>query len=107
MTDKGLINNDKPWFLSYTYQDLKTFWPEFRWLKTQCHPSTIQFSSNDAIYVNLNDLRERHTKVYCTRMDNGFLKGYCGQIEFRWSIVKQENDGLVSLRDSDTIQIKR
>lgn len=107
MTDKGLINNDKPWFLSYTYQDLKAFWPKFRWLKTQCLPSETGFMSEDAIRVNFNDLRERHSKVYTTRMNNGFLNGYCGQIEFRWSILKNGNEGLVSIRQSDIIQIKK
>ena len=107
MTDDGLINNDKPWFLSYTYQDLKTFWPEFRWLKTQCLPSETGFLSDEAIKVNFNDLRERHTKVYYTRMRNDFMNGFCGQIEFTWSVLKQGNDGFISIRQADIIQLRK
>jgi hypothetical protein len=102
MTDKGLINNDNPWFLSYTYQDLKTFWPEFRWLKSCTYPSQV-LPEGDPIKVNINDLRERHTKVYATRMDNGFLKGYCGQIYFEWLIHDHNNDTMSRNRDHMTI----
>lgn len=104
MTQDGkLIDNDNPWFLSYTYQDMKTFWPEFRWLRTQCLPS--ETTCSEYIKINLNDLRERHAKVYTTRMNNDFKKGYCGQIEFEWRILDESTNK--KTRDYDQIIINK
>ncbi len=105
MTPDGkLVDNSIPWYLSYTYQDMKTFWPEFRWLSTQCHPSE-NYSGDDLLKVNFNDLRERHAKVYTTKMDSPFKKGYNDRIEFRWSIENEITHTMT--RDRDQIIVRK
>jgi hypothetical protein len=96
--EEGVIDNAKPWYLSYTYQDLIGLWPGFRWLRTHTLPSHA-FEGDDPIKVNLNDLRERHTKVYTTRMKNAFKNGYCGQIYFEWLIHNHKTDQMSRNRD--------
>ena len=104
MTPDGkLVDNAIPWYLSYTYQDMKNFWPDFHWLSTQCQPSTSQCS--EILRVNFNDLRERHAKVYTTKMDSPFMKGYCGQLEFTWGIGNEKTNTIA--RDSDHIFIRK
>ena len=105
MTPDGkLVDNANPWYLSYTYQDLMGLWPGFRWLRTHTLPSHA-FHGDDPIKVNLNDLRERHTKVYTTRMKNAFKNGYCGQIYFEWLIYNHKTDQMS--RDRDYIVITK
>ena len=104
MTPDGkLVDNSKPWYLSYTYQDMKTFWPEFRWLSTQCLPS--ENYGGKEIKLNLNDLRERHAKVYTTKMDSPFKKGYNDRIEFMWLIYNDKTEKLI--RDRDHIIVRK
>ena len=105
MTPDGkLVDNSIPWYLSYTYQDMKTFWPDFRWLSTQCHPSE-NYSGDDYLKVNFNDLRERHAKVYTTKMDSPLKKGYNDRIEFSWGIDNEKTNTIA--RDSDHIIVRK
>ena len=104
MTPDGkLVDNTIPWYLSYTYHDMKTFWPDFHWLSTQCLPS--ENYGGKEIKLNLNDLRERHAKVYTTKMDSPFKKGYNDRIEFMWLIYNDKTQKLI--RDRDHIIIKK
>ena len=105
MTPDGkLVDNTIPWYLSYTYQDMKTFWPDFRWLKTQCLPSE-NFSEDKMLRVNFNDLRERHAKVYTTKMDSPFKKGYNDRIEITWGIDNEKTNTIA--RDRDHIIVRK
>lgn len=104
----------------YTYDEIKSFWPEFRWLSEEKmqqglplfleghkknYPDPETAFKTPEYRTNLSDLRERHTPLYKSKFEVNRTTEYRGELTFTWGLLEINEDNTISNLMKDDLYI--